>query len=63
MYIFLTMEKVITVLASLGIDITMFTAYEQSVVFLLCNTFHIITNFVLIYFAYRFILKLFRFIF
>ena len=63
MYIFLTMEKVITVLASIGIDITIFTAYEQSVVFLLCNTFYIITNFVLIYFAYRFILKLFRFIF
>ena len=63
MYIFLTMEKVITILGNLGIDITMFTAYEQSVVFMLCNIFYIITNFVLIYFAYRFILKLFRFIF
>lgn len=63
MYIFLTMEKVIEILSNLGIDITLYTSYEQTIVFLLSNIFVIITNFVLIYFAYRFILKLFGFLF
>jgi len=63
MYIFLTMEKVIEVLSSLGIDITFYTSYEQTVIFLLSNIFVIITNFVLIYFAYRVILKLFGWLF
>lgn len=63
MYIFLTMEKVIEVLSNLGINITLFTSYEQTVIFLLSNIFVIITNFVLIYFAYRVILKLFGFLF
>ena len=63
MYIFLTLEKVIEVLSNLGIDITLYTSYEQTVIFLLSNIFVIITNFVLIYFAYRVILKLFGFLF
>ena len=63
MYIFLTLEKVIEVLSNLGIDITLYTPYEQTVIFLLSNIFVIITNFVLIYFAYRVILKLFGFLF
>jgi len=63
MYIFLTMEKVIEVLSNLGIDITLYTSYEQTVIFLLSNIFVIITNFVLIYFAYRVILKLFGWLF
>lgn len=63
MYIFLTMEKLIELLGNLGINITLFTSYEQTVIFLLSNIFVIITNFVLIYFAYRVILKLFGFLF
>lgn len=63
MYIFLTLEKVIEVLSNLGIDITLYTPYEQTVIFLLSNIFVIITNFVLIYFVYRVILKLFGFLF
>ena len=63
MYIFLTLEKLIEVLNNLGIDITLYTSYEQTVIFLLSNIFVIITNFVLIYFVYRVILKLFGFLF
>lgn len=63
MYIFLTMEKLIEVLNSFGIDITVFTSYEQTVIFLLSNIFIIITNFILIYFVYRIILKMFGWLF
>lgn len=57
MYIFLTMEKVTLVLLGLGIDIAAFSLYEQSVLFMLCNIFYIITNFIFIYIMYRIILK------
>lgn len=63
MYIFLTLEKVIEILKNFGIDISLFTSYEQTIVFLLCNIFVIITNFILIYFAYRVILKLLGWLF
>lgn len=63
MYIFLTMEKVITILLGLGIDITAFSSYEQSVLFMLCNIFYIITNFIFIYIMYRIILKFIKWLF
>ena len=63
MYIFLTMEQVISILLNLGIDITVFTLFEQTVLFILCNIFYIITIFILVYFVYRFLLKLKRILF
>lgn len=63
MYIFLTMEKVITILLGLGIDITVYSLYEQSVLFMLCNIFYIITNFIFIYIMYRIILKFIKWLF
>lgn len=63
MYIFLTMEKVIIILLGLGIDITAFSLYEQSVLFMLCNIFYIITNFIFIYIMYRIILKFIKWLF
>lgn len=63
MYIFLTMEKVITILLGLGIDIAAFSLYEQSVLFMLCNIFYIITNFIFIYIMYRIILKFIKWLF
>ena len=63
MYIFVTMEKVITILSNLGIDITVFTSYEQTIIFLLVNIFYLITNGFILYIAYRIILKLWNFFF
>lgn len=63
MYIFLTMEQVVSILLGFGIDITVFTLFEQTVLLILCNIFHVITIFVLVYFVYRFLLKLMRILF
>lgn len=63
MYIFLTMEQVVSILLGFGIDITVFTLFEQTVLLILCNIFHVITIFVLGYFVYRFLLKLKRILF
>lgn len=63
MYIFLTMEQVVSILLGFGIDITVFTLFEQTVLLILCNIFHVITIFVLVYFVYRFLLKLKRILF
>lgn len=63
MYIFVTMPKVITILSKLGIDITSYTSYEQTVIFLLVNIFYIITTFIILYIVYRLFLKLYNFFF
>lgn len=63
MYIFVTMPKVITILSKLGIDITSYTSYEQTVIFLLVNIFYIITTFIILYIVYRLVLKLYNFFF
>ena len=63
MYIFLTMEKVIIILAKFGIDITVFTNYEQTIIFLLMNILSLISTAFILYIAYRIILKLWNFLF
>lgn len=63
MYIFLTMEKVITILVKFGIDITVFTNYEQTIIFLLMNILSLISTAFILYIAYRIILKLWNFLF
>lgn len=63
MYIFVTMPKVISILSKLGIDITSYTSYEQTVIFLLVNIFYIITTFIILYIVYRLVLKLYNFFF
>lgn len=63
MYIFVTMPRVIEILSKLGIDITVYTSYEQTVIFLLVNIFYIITTFILLYIVYRLALKLYNFFF
>ena len=63
MYIFVTMERVITILAKLGIDITVFTSYEQTIIFLLMNVLHLLSTAFILYIAYRIILKIWNFLF
>lgn len=63
MYIFVTMENVISILSKLGIDITSFTSYEQTIVFLLVNIFYLMTIFFVLYICYRLVLKLYNFFF
>lgn len=63
MYIFLTMEKVVAVLSKLGIDITVFTSYEQTIIFLITNILVLISTAVILYIAYRIILKMWNFLF
>lgn len=63
MYIFLTIETLTKFFLSLGFDITTFTLYEQLTLLVLSNIFYIITWFVLLYFVYRVLLRIFRFIF
>lgn len=63
MYIFLTMEKVIAALSKFGIDITVFTSYEQTIIFLITNILVLISTAVILYIAYRIILKMWNFLF
>lgn len=63
MYIFVTMEKVVSVLSNLGIDITTFTNYEQTIIFLLMNVLHLLSIAFILYIAYRIILKIWNFLF
>ena len=63
MYIFVTMEKVITILAKFGIDITVFTNYEQTIIFLLMHILSLIFTAFILYIACIIILKLCNFLF
>lgn len=63
MYFFLSLEMITKFFLGLGFDITSFTQFEQVIVFITSNIFYIITWFILLYFVYRILLKIFRFIF
>lgn len=63
MYIFLTLETLTKFFLVLGFDITTFTLFEQLILLMVSNIFYIVSWFILLYFIYRILLRIFRFIF
>lgn len=63
MYIFLTLETLTKFFLGLGFDITTFTLFEQLILLMVSNIFYIVSWFILLYFIYRILLRIFRFIF
>lgn len=63
MYIFLTYDTVKAILLSWGFDITLFTLFEQCVIFLLSNILFVLTIFLILCCLWKVINRVLRFIF
>ena len=63
MYIFLTLETLTKFFLVLGFDITTFTLFEQLILLMVSYIFYIVSWFIFLYFIYRILLRIFRFIF
>lgn len=57
MYSFITLDKLIAFFIKYGIDITLFTNYELSILILLSNIFMVISYIFIFYITYKIILK------
>ena len=57
MYSFISIDKIITFFTKYGIDITLFTNYELSILIILSNILVVISYIFIIYISYKIILK------
>lgn len=57
MYSFVSLERIISFFLKFGIDITVFTQFELSILIILSNIFMVIFYLFLIYVTYKLILK------
>lgn len=57
MFIFVSLEKIISFFMKYGIDITLFSSFEQSLLIVLCNILVLLFYFFMFYIVYRLIFK------
>lgn len=57
MYSFISIDKIIAFFTKYGIDITLFTNYELSILIILSNILVVISYIFIIYISYKIILK------
>lgn len=63
MYYFMGLEEITDFLMRFGISTAKFSPFELSVTFILFNLYKIILIFIIAYFVYRFVLRIYDFIF
>ena len=58
MYIFVSLEKIIAFFMKYGIDITVFSSFEQSLLIVLCNILMLLWLLFFFYVVYKLIFKI-----
>lgn len=58
MYIFVSLEKIISFFMKYGIDITLFSSFEQSLLIVLCNILMLLWLGFVFYVVYKLVFKI-----